>query len=58
MSVLGRSAPVAWRGRFRRIAERDRPRVDLDPHDPADMLSAPVDGGITLSKTRRCCRSK
>jgi AcrR family transcriptional regulator len=44
----------AWRQRFRarldRIAERYKPRIDVDLDDLADMVSATVDGGIVLSK--------
>ena len=54
---LNRSAILAWRERFherfRRIAERYPPRIELDLQDLAAMASALVDGSITLSKTLR-----
>ena len=48
--ALNASAVLNWRKRFRqrldRIAERYRPRVEVDLDDLADMLSVIADGGI------------
>ena len=52
---LNASAVLNWRKRFRqhldRIAERYKPRMEIDLDDLADMLSVIADGGIILSKT-------
>jgi TetR/AcrR family transcriptional repressor of nem operon len=51
---LNAAAVLNWRKRFRqrdRIAERYRPRMEIDLDDLADMLSVIADGGIILSKT-------
>jgi TetR/AcrR family transcriptional regulator, transcriptional repressor for nem operon len=51
---LNAAAVLNWRKRFRqrdRIAERYRPRMEIDLGDLADMLSVIADGGIILSKT-------
>jgi AcrR family transcriptional regulator len=54
---INRDAVLAWRVRFRgrldRIAQAYPPRIEVDLDDLADMASAIVDGGITLSKTLR-----
>ncbi len=54
---LNATALTAWRQRFGErfelIARRYPPRIAVDLGDLADMLSALVDGGITLSKTLR-----
>lgn len=54
---INRDAVLAWRARFRerldRITRSYPPRIEVDLDDLADMASAIVDGGITLSKTLR-----
>ena len=51
---LSREGYLAWRRRFRErfeaIAQRYKPRVEVDLDALADAASAIVDGGITLSK--------
>ncbi|MBT3238835.1 MAG: TetR/AcrR family transcriptional regulator [Rhodospirillaceae bacterium] len=51
---MNRNGVLSWRKRFRshldRISERYPPKTDIDMDAMADMFSALVDGGITLSK--------
>lgn len=55
--AINRDAVLAWRTRFRArfdaIVPLYPPRIAVDLDDLADMASAIVDGGITLSKTLR-----
>ncbi len=57
VSDLNRAGVLRWRRRFRErldlIAERYPPRMDVDLDDLADMVSALVEGGITISKVVR-----
>jgi TetR/AcrR family transcriptional repressor of nem operon len=52
---LTKQSVLVWRKRFRekfdRIVERYPPRHPVDLDALADMMSAVIDGGITLSKT-------
>lgn len=51
---LNRQAVLSWRTRFRRamqqVAERYRPKEDIDMDDLADMVSSVLEGGIVVSK--------
>jgi AcrR family transcriptional regulator len=55
--AMNRAAVLAWRNVFRArldaIAARYPPRVTVDLDDLADMLSAVIDGAITMSKVTR-----